>query len=146
MFDKSFKKPLIVAAFTVLFDFLFHFFLTNPMESMTYFVVKFLLSFFAATALFSFVTYIKKTATRIYAAIITSLIFSALMSIYYRAWELEEAYVPFGSRAPSIIGISRDNIFLFSGTWWLGHTLFFASGVFIANSLIKNNDGKKRIL
>lgn len=138
MFDKSFKKPLIVAAFTVLFDFLFHFFLTNPMESMTYFVVKFLLSFFVAAALFSSAIYIKKIAIRIYAIIITSLIFSTLMSTYYRAWELEEAYVSFGSRAPNIIGIPRNNIILFSGTWWLGHALFFASGVFIANMLIKD--------
>jgi len=50
------------------------------------------------------------------------------MSAYYRFWEFGEAHVPFGSRAPDITGIARDNLFLFSGAWWIGHALFFIAG------------------
>jgi len=134
--ESLFKKSLIVAVCTFIFDFIFHFSLTNPMESLTYFVIKFLLSFFIATAMFSFSYYIKRKDMRKYTIPITGLIFSTLMSIYYRAWELGEAYVSFGSRAPNILGISRTSL-LFPATWWLGHALFFAAGVFIANKMIK---------
>ena len=65
------------------------------------------------------------------------MISSTLMSIYYRAWELGEAYVPFGARAPDIIGIHRENLLLFSGTWWLGHALFFVLGALISIKLIR---------
>ena len=136
MMETSFKKSLIVALCTVVFDFIFHFILTNPMESLTYFVIKFLLSFFIATAMFSFGYYIKRKDMRKYILPITGLIFSTLMSTYYRAWELGEAYVPFGSRAPDIIGISRASL-LFPATWWLGHALFFVIGVLIANKVIR---------
>ena len=51
------------------------------------------------------------------------------MSVYYRSWELGEAGVPFGSRAPNIIGIARTNLILFSGTWWIGHALFFTAEI-----------------
>jgi len=45
------------------------------------------------------------------------------MSIYYREWELGEAYVPFGSRAPDILGIARESI-IFSLLWWIRHAAF----------------------
>ena len=125
-----FKKPLIAAAITVFLDFLFHFFLTHPMETLTYFTIKFLLAFFVAALLFSLKSH-KKLALKF----AFGLIFSTLMSTYYRAWELFEAYAPFGFRAPDIIGISRDNLLLFSGTWWIGHALFFTAGVFIAEKI-----------
>ena len=103
------------------------------MESITYFVIKFLLAFFVATGMFSLNIYTKKKNITIY---ISGLIFSTLMSIYYRAWELGEAHVPFGSRAPDILGIYRESI-LFPLIWWLGHALFFIIGVFIVNKFIK---------
>ena len=149
--NSIFKKSLIVAIITDLLDFIFHFFLTNPIESLTYFVIKFLLAFFVATAMFSSNIFIiagnrvsqnhKKAKIflmekRKLMIPITGLIFSTLMSIYYRAWELGEARVPFGSRAPDIIGISRESI-LFGTVWWLGHALFFVIGVLIAIRLIK---------
>ena len=135
--DKIFKQALVVAIITDAVDFIFHFFLTRPMESLTYFVIKFLLSFFVATALFSLKSWQARSSRKSSIMILFGLIFSTLMSTYYRAWELGEARVPFGSRAPDIIGIARDNLFLFSGTWWLGHALFFVIGVLVARRFIK---------
>lgn len=131
-----FKKSLITASITLLLDFLFHFFLTHPMESLTYFVIKFLLAFFVAAGMFSLHLYINRKEKRRFIIPITGLIFSTLMSTYYRAWELGEAHVPFGSRAPDILGISRGTI-LFSTLWWIGHASFFIIGIIIANKLTK---------
>src|SRR3989338_7847277 len=137
MFNSLFKKALVVAVITNLIDFIFHFFLTNPMESLTYFVIKFLLAFFVAAGMFSSVIFEKKLKQRKLIVVITGLIFSTLMSVYYRAWELGEAHVPFGSRAPDIIGISRESLILFSGAWWLGHAFFFIIGVLVALKIVK---------
>lgn len=137
MIENIFKKSLIVAVVTILLDFLFHFFLTNPMESLTYFVIKFLLAFFVATAMFSLHIYTRHNKRRkIIILLLTGLIFSTLMSIYYRAWELGEAHVPFGSRAPDIIGVLRESLF-FPLIWWLGHALFFVIGVIVANKFVE---------
>ncbi|MDP2643046.1 MAG: hypothetical protein Q8P62_04355 [Candidatus Peregrinibacteria bacterium] len=137
MFSAETKKALVVAVVTDAVDFTFHYFLTHPMESLTYFVVKFLLAFFIASFLFGFVSYVKSKGWKNFGiGFVFALIFSTLMSVYYRAWELGEAQVPFGSRAPEIYGIARDNLVLFSGTWWLGHALFFVIGVFVANKII----------
>lgn len=140
MFNPIFKKAFLVATVTIILDFLFHFFLTNPMESITYFVIKFLLAFTVATGLFSFRIF-TKSKHKLLIIFLTGLIFSALMSIYYRAWELGEAHVPFGSRAPDITGIPRNILILFSGTWLLGHALFFTLGGYISEKLFedKNN-------
>lgn len=129
-----FKKPLITAVITLVLDFLFHFFFTHPMETITYFFIKFLLAFFASSALF----YLFRTRKiKITTAFVAGLIFSTLMSTYYRVWELGEAYVSWGSRAPDILGIDRTNVILFGGTWWIGHALFFLIGVLIANKFVK---------
>ncbi|OGN06539.1 MAG: hypothetical protein A2750_03540 [Candidatus Yanofskybacteria bacterium RIFCSPHIGHO2_01_FULL_45_42] len=131
-----FKKSLIVAATTVAVDFAFHYFLTRPMETLTYFVIKFLLAFFVAAALFDSYSFVKNPAVKKY--VLAGLIFSTLMSAYYRAWELFEIFAPWGSRAPDIYGISRDNLLFFSGAWWLAHTSFFVLGVILARRWIKN--------
>lgn len=136
--EKIFKQALLVAIVTFALDFTFHWFFTHPMETLTYFVIKFLLAFFVATWLFNLKKFIglansSKETTYI---IIAGLIFSTLMSTYYRAWELGEAGVPFGSRAPNIIGIARYSI-LFAATWWLAHASFFAIGAKLATK-IKN--------
>ncbi|MBI4993105.1 MAG: hypothetical protein HZC26_03145 [Candidatus Magasanikbacteria bacterium] len=136
--DKIFKQALTVAIVTDAVDFLFHFFLTRPMESLTYFVIKFLLSFFVAAALFSLKSWQAQSSKKLSIVVLFGLIFSTLMSTYYRAWELGEARVPFGSRAPDIIGIARDNLFLFSGAWWLGHAMFFIIGVLVARRFVKS--------
>jgi len=107
------------------------------METLTYFVLKSLIAFFVATALFSLDIFAKKTKQINYLIVLFGLISSTLMSVYYRVWELGEAYVPFGSRAPDIIGIDRHNLFLFSGTWWLGHALFFVLGALIAIKFVR---------
>jgi len=135
MIGYLFKKSFIVAAVTVFLDFLFHLFLTHPMESLTYFVIKFLLAFFVVTGMFSLDIYTKKVKRK-FIILISGFVFSTLMSVYYRAWELGEAYVPFGSRAPDILGISRESI-LFALVWWLGHSLFFIAGVIVATKLVK---------
>lgn len=132
MKENIFFRSLIVAVVTDGIDFIFHYFLTKPMESLTYFVIKFLLAFFVATALFSLNSWQAQIGKKWSMTVLFGLIFSTLMSTYYRAWELGEARVPFGSRAPDIIGIARDNLFLFSGTWWLGHASFFIVGVLVS--------------
>lgn len=128
--EKIFQKSLIVAVVTFGLDFIFHYFFTNPMESLTYFVIKFLLSFFVAVGLFSLKRFINYLNQQKIIAFISGLVFSALMSVYYRAWELGEAGAPFGSRAPNIIGIERYSI-LFSAVWWLAHASFFFIGALI---------------
>jgi len=136
-----FLKSLLAAFITDVLDFTFHYFLTNPMESLTYFVIKFLLAFFVATALFSLKYWQRPLNKKWPGIILAGLIFSALMSAYYRAWELGEAGVPFGSRAPDIIGIVRANPFLFSGVWWLGHASFFIIGIFVSFWVFYRSDG-----
>lgn len=136
--EKVFKQALLVAAVTFALDFIFHWFFTQPMETLTYFVIKFLLAFFAAAGLFSLKKFTELSGSAKKAAyiIIAGLIFSALMSTYYRAWELGEAGVPFGSRAPNIIGIARYSI-LFAVAWWLAHASFFAIGAKFAMKIKK---------
>jgi len=87
--------------------------------------------------------YLESILIKKYIIPVTGLIFSTLMSTYYRAWELSEAGVPFGTRAPDIIGISRDTL-LFPLIWWLGHALFFMMGVIAAIRLIKDKGIKKK--
>lgn len=132
---RIFRQSFLVALVTFIIDFIFHYFFTNPMESPTYFVIKFLLSFFVATLLFSNKKFLEGGEKSVWYIIIYGLIFSTLMSTYYRAWELGEAGVPFGSRAPDIIGIARDNLLAFSGTWWIGHATFFAIGAKLATKI-----------
>jgi len=144
MFLSETKKALVVAVIAVAIDFAFHYFLTHPMETLTYFVVKFLLAFFVATFLFGFSSYIKSKGWKNFGiGFVFALIFSSLMSVYYRAWELGEAQVPFGSRAPEIYGIARDNLVLFSGTWWFGHATFFVIGVLVASKIISAGKNRK---
>ena len=137
---RIFKQALLVSLITFLIDYVFHYFFTNPMETLTYFVIKLLLSFFVATWLFSINKFENNNKKSIWYIIIFGLLFSTLMSTYYRAWELGEAGVPFGSRAPDIIGIARDSLLAFSGTWWLGHAIFFAIGAMLARKLKGKND------
>ncbi|MEK9170148.1 MAG: hypothetical protein AAB674_00695 [Patescibacteria group bacterium] len=131
-----FQKSVVVAIVTFILDFTFHYFMTNPMETMTYFVLKFFLSFFVAAGFFSLNKFNMYPEKRIFFAAIAGLIFSTLMSVYYRAWELGEAGVPFGSRAPDIFGIVRSSI-MFPAVWWLGHASFFFVGVIVAMKLSK---------
>ena len=127
------KRAFLTAFITVFMDFLFHYFFTSPMETMTYFVVKFLLAFFIASFMFSLPSLKKKYKI----SIISSLIFSALMSIYYRAWEIFEVEAPFGSRAPDIYGISREFLLEFSATWYFAHALFFVIGSLVSIRFIR---------
>lgn len=106
----TFKKSFIVAAVTVALDFTFHYFLTNPLETLTYFIIKFLLSFFVASAMFASRAYIMKPEKRYLTIPASALIFSVLMSTYYRSWELFEALAPWGSRAPDIVGLIRGSV------------------------------------
>lgn len=136
--EKIFKQALLVALVTLVIDFAFHWFFTRPMETLTYFVIKFLLAFFVAVGLFNLKKFIESenNIRRNIYIIIAGLIFSTLMSTYYRAWELGEAGVPFGSRAPDIIGIARYSI-SFAIIWWLVHASFFAIGAKLATKIKK---------
>lgn len=137
--EKIFKQALLVAIITFVLDFTFHWLFTKPMESLTYFVLKFLLSFFVAAGLFSLKKFYSSSSGK--AAVLTvvaSLVFSTLMSAYYRAWELVEAGAPWGSRAPDIIGLTRYSL-LFAAVWWLAHASFFAVGALMAKKLPKNS-------
>src|SRR3989304_755569 len=131
MFQSIFKKSFITAAITVALDFTFHYFLTNPLETLTYFIIKFLLAFMIATALFSSKWYISGIGKRLGTITIFGAIFSVLMSTYYRSWELFEALAPWGSRAPNIYGLIRGS-FLFILAWGAGHALFFIVGALVA--------------
>ncbi|MBI4975574.1 hypothetical protein HZC20_02755 [Candidatus Peregrinibacteria bacterium] len=157
MFNLTVRRAFTTAVATVGLDFIFHYFLTNPMETLTYFVVKFLLAFFVAAFLFGlkskeyfssgfmkFVGFIfgkKSSELRSVGVLwmsIVALAFSTLMSAYYRAWEIFEAYVPIGERAPDIFGIARENILLFSAAWWVTHALFFFIGAIVSSKFIKD--------
>lgn len=136
--ENIFKRAFLVALITFLLDFTFHWLFTNPMESLTYFVIKFLLAFFVAVGLFSLKKLRSTAQKRIGLSAAAALIFSTLMSVYYRAWELFEAGVPFGSRAPDIIGITSYS-FLFAAAWWLAHASFFVIGALVAVKMIKED-------
>lgn len=109
------------------------------METMTYFVLKFLFSFLVATYIFDSNAFNNHPEKRKLIIPAGGLVFSALASIYYRAWELGEAGVPFGSRAPDIVGLSRHS-YLFPVVWGLGHALFFIIGAVIAVKLIRGKE------
>jgi len=121
--ERIYQKSLIVAIITLMLDFTFHLLFTRPMETLTYFVIKFLLAFFVAAGLFSLKRFIDSPKRQMTITFVAGLIFSTLMSTYYRAWELGEANVPFGSRAPDIIGITRYTPFCLasSGGWLTPH-------------------------
>lgn len=138
MFHPIFKKSFVVAAVMVALDFTFHYFLTNPLESLTYFIIKFLLSFFVASAMFASRVYITKPEKRYLTIPASALIFSVLMSTYYRSWELFEALAPWGSRAPDIVGLIRGSV-LFIIAWGLAHASFFAIGVLTANNTVRDS-------
>lgn len=138
MFQPLFKKSLITAAVTVAVDFTFHYFLTNPLESLTYFVIKFLLSFFIASAMFASHIYITRLEKRRITIPVSALMFSVLMSTYYRVWELFEAMAPWGSRAPDIIGIVRGTV-LFIAVWGIAHASFFVIGVWAADGIVRSD-------
>jgi len=133
MFNVIAKRAFLTSFTTTFIDFLFHYFFTNPMETLTYFVIKFLLAFFIASFMFSLPSLKKKYKI----SIISSLIFSALMSIYYRLWEIFEVEAPLGSRAPDIYGISREFLLEFSAAWYFAHALFFVIGALISIRFIR---------
>lgn len=133
---KIFRQAILVAFITFVLDFTFHWLFTKPMETLTYFIIKFLLSFFVAVGLFNLKKYYRLPQKRIIFSIMAALIFSTLMSTYYRAWELIEAGVPFGTRSPDIVGITRYS-FLFVVAWWLAHATFFFIGTIVVSKLFR---------
>ena len=131
------RISLIVATVTVALDWIFHKTLTNPMETFDYFTVKWLLAFFVVTVLVNWYNNESSPITNNRLLLIFAAIFSFLMSLYYRWWEYF-SNVPLSSRAPDIIFLDRTNVILFSGTWFVGHALFFVVGALVARKLIKH--------
>lgn len=129
---KQIKISIIVAFTTVLLDFTFHYFLTNPMESFDYFTVKFLLAFFIATIWINLPRSLG--FPKIWTTIVTAAIFSFTMSLYYRWWEFFSS-ASYGARAPDIIFLNRENVIFFAGAWFFAHALFFIAGASIAKRL-----------
>lgn len=129
--NSKIKAALIIAIITILLDFSFHKTLTEPMESFDYFTIKFLLAFFVATF---FINWPKQNWKWV---IIFASTTSFLMSLYYRWWEFFVG-VSYGERAPDIIFLDRNNLILFSGTWFLSHATFFVIGIIISKKIIRN--------
>ena len=141
-FPYKINVAAVVALVAVGLDVLFHITLTNPMESFDYFAVKILIGFFVTTIFLNWPAS-KKTGKTIdffgsnFAwALIPAILFTFLMSLYYRWWEYLSG-VPYGIRPPDIVFIDRNNTFLFALSWFIGHSLFYLVGVLVAKMLVK---------
>ena len=92
--DKIVQKSLILASVALAIDFIFHYFYSSPMETLTYFLVKFVLVFLIGLWVFK-----KNTVTSL---VIGTVVFVAIFAGYYRVWEFLYGY-SFGYRVPDII-------------------------------------------
>lgn len=92
--NKIVKNSLILASVALAIDFIFHYFYSAPMETFTYFLVKFVLVFLIGLWVFK-----KDTTTSL---VIGTVVFVSIFAGYYRAWEFLYGY-SFGYRVPDII-------------------------------------------
>jgi len=136
-FPYNLSFALIVGSVAVILDVVFHVLFTDPMETFDYFAVKALLGFFVATFLISWPTEERRTCFKIFPMMTAAGVFSFLMSLYYRWWELL-MNVPYGRRAPDLIFMDRSNTLLFGASWFLGHALFFLIGIWFARKMLRD--------
>ncbi|HEY4486779.1 MAG TPA: hypothetical protein VJB70_03565 [Candidatus Paceibacterota bacterium] len=130
-FPPKINFAIITATIAVGLDITFHSLFTEPMESFDYFSVKWLLGFFVTTIFLNWSLNIGRLLKNIPAVLIAAGSFSFLMSLYYRWWEFVSG-IPYGIRPPDIVFIDRSDVLLFAGSWFLGHSLFYLTGIFVA--------------
>ncbi len=139
-FPYQINFAFVTALIAVGLDVLFHATLTYPMESFDYFAVKFLIGFFVTTVFLNWPPVHGGRKIDFFSNISLNLIpaalFTFLMSLYYRWWEYLSG-VPYGVRPPDIIFIDRNNTFLFAASWFIGHSLFYLIGSYVARKGIK---------
>ncbi|MEK7567410.1 MAG: hypothetical protein AAB513_00630 [Patescibacteria group bacterium] len=142
-FPYKINFALVVSLVAVGLDILFHITLTNPMESFDYFAVKCLIAFFVTTIFMNWPVLESGKIINFFSGfwvLIPASIFTFLMSLYYRWWELLSG-VPYGVRPPDITFIDRDNTFLFALSWFIGHSIFYLVGVWIAKRTARPTTG-----
>ncbi len=138
-FPYKINFAFVVAIIAVGCDVLFHKFFTHPMESFDYFTVKCLIAFFVTTIFLNWPALVDGTKRKFYSSawiIVPASLFTFLMSLYYRWWEFLSG-VPYGIRPPDIDFINRDNTFLFALSWYIGHSIFYLIGVWVAKKTTK---------
>lgn len=142
-FPYQINFAFVVALVAVGLDVIFHITLTEPMESFDYFAVKFLIGFSVTTVFLNWPPMASGKKMDFYNRftlnLIPALLFTFFMSLYYRWWEYLSG-VPYGVRPPDIIFIDRNNTFLFALAWFIGHTIFYLVGSYMAKKLVKNNE------
>lgn len=138
-FPYKINFAFLVAIVAVFCDVVFHIFLTEPMESFDYFAVKVLIGYFVTSV---FLDWPRMASGRIlpffssfWWTLIPAGIFTFLMSLYYRWWEYLSG-VPYSVRPPDIAFINREDTFLFAFTWFIGHSLFYLIGWFVATRVL----------
>ena len=141
-FPYKINVAVTVALIAVGLDVLFHATLTTPMESFDYFAVKVLIGFFVATIFLNWPTSrttgkeINFFGKNLWWTLIPAILFTFLMSLYYRWWEYLSG-VPYGIRPPDIVFIDRNNTFLFALSWFIAHSVFFLMGAVTARLFLK---------
>ena len=138
-FSPKVKMAMIAGLVAVSLDYTWHTIATEPMESFDYFVVKGFLGFLVATLFLNW-RVAAEDVSNIYSNVKVlwgAAGFSFFMSLYYRWWEYF-SNVPFSVRAPDITFLSRDNVILFAGVWFLAHGSFFLVGLLLARWLVKD--------
>src|SRR3990167_7180940 len=118
------KGAGVVALVAVALDFVFHYFLTEPMESVGYFIVKLLVAYGVAWFMFAKGVDLKRL-------VVFSFIFALLFGVFYRLTELfsGSAYL---SRVPEIhlgvFSITSATPLLAAAVWIFFHGSFFLVG------------------
>ena len=140
-FPYQINFAFVVAIIAVGLDVLFHATLTYPMESFDYFAVKALIGFFVTTIFLNWPSFANGRKIDFFSGfwnLIPAILFTFFMSLYYRWWEYLSG-VPYGIRPPDIIFINRNNTFLFALSWFIGHSVFYLIGSYIAKKGLKKN-------
>lgn len=140
-FPYKINFAFVVAAIAVGLDVLFHITLTKPMESFDYFAVKALIGFFVTTIFLNWPALSNGRMIDFYGknmawTLIPAIVFTFLMSLYYRWWEYLSG-VPYGVRPPDIVFVDRNNTFLFALSWFIAHSIFYLVGSFVAKKTLK---------
>lgn len=114
------RRALIGAGLVIFLDYLFHTFLTTPMEPSSYFVVKFVILFFM------FNEFLKKTFT-FERATIFAIVYGIIFGLYYQVIELSQVPdINFGS-----ITITAETPLLAGAVWLAVHGGMFLKVAYV---------------